>query len=128
MELSRASEHARLEAYLEKHHPLLAKLLPPDTSCADLFSEVAGNGLISDFFDATDDKETLREFKRLTHMVQQWLIQEVARSKAQLKRERHDAQLQKRKDKVARTEQKKIFGTVRHRSLETAVSSQPASF
>ena len=95
MELSRASEHARLEAYLEKHHPLLAKLLksccPRTRAAPTVFSEVEGNGLISDFFDATDDKETLREFKRLTHMVKQWLIQEQARSKAHLKRERRDA-------------------------------------
>ena len=38
--LSRGSSSARLRSYLEANHELLAALLPPDTSCDDLFSEV----------------------------------------------------------------------------------------
>ena len=95
MELSRKSSHAQLKSYQEARHELLAPLLPADTSCNDLFSEVDSGGSIGDFFDASDDAARVgRELKRLGHQVGAWLIEEKAQQKAKQKRDKKDAERQ----------------------------------
>ena len=40
MDLHRKSTTEHLVAYITTHHESLVALLPPDTTCADLFGEV----------------------------------------------------------------------------------------
>ena len=91
MELSRSSSRAQLAAYLEASHELLAGLLPADTSCNDLFSEVETGGSPGEFFNASDDPTVGRELKRLGHKIGGWLVEEKAHTKAQQKRDKRAA-------------------------------------
>ena len=99
-QLARTSSHAQLEAYLKKEHELLAALLPDDTTCDDLFSEVATtNGSLAEFFDASDDPAVGRELKRLGHRVAAWLIEEKVQSKAMQKRDKRAAERKAREER-----------------------------
>ena len=55
MELCRSSPREPLVAYLTANHELLVPLLPPDTTCADIFGEVADGRPIAGFFNPTED-------------------------------------------------------------------------
>ena len=49
MTLYRSCPNAALASYLQTHHETLAALLPKDTTCNDLFSQVEGGDSIKDF-------------------------------------------------------------------------------
>eukprot|EP00966_Prymnesium_polylepis_P021646 497389-Prymnesium_polylepis.1 len=108
-QLARASSHAQLEAYLKKEHELLAALLPEDTTCDDLFSEVdSTNGSLAEFFDKSDDPAVGRELKRLGHRVAAWLIEEKANTKAMQKRDKRQAERKARQERLAK--KPRVFG------------------
>ena len=44
IDLHRKSNAEHLVAYIKTHHESLLALLPPDTTCADLFGEVENHG------------------------------------------------------------------------------------
>jgi len=108
-QLARTSSHAQLAEYLRKEHELLAALLPDDTSCDDLFSEVdTTNGSLAEFFDHSDDPAVGRELKRLGHRVTAWLVDEKAQTKAMQKRDKREAERKARQERLAK--KPKIFG------------------
>ena len=82
MELTRASSKAQLAAYLQANHESLAALLPPDTTCMDLFGEVEAGRPIRQFFIESDDAAAVgREFLRFTQKIELcWLPEDKAKN------------------------------------------------
>ena len=54
-DLDRKSTTEHLVAYITTHHESLVALLPPDTTCADLFGEVENQRPIASFLSASQD-------------------------------------------------------------------------
>ena len=120
MELTRASNHEQLAAYLKGKHPALATLLPADTSCADIFGEADADRPISTFFDATQDAAAGREFLRFTQMISLWLAEEQKKSTAKQRRDKRDAHLAATKAKTAAKKPKLAPPTPPTMALEDA--------
>ena len=100
MDLHRGNPNAALASYLQTHHETLAALLPKDTTCNDLFTQVEGGHSIKEFFKASEDEAVRREFLRFTHEIQGWLKVEQAKGKAQAKRDQRDALLAASKERL----------------------------
>ena len=95
MELRRSSPTEQLAAYVAAHHEPLVALLPSDTSCADLFSEVEAGRPIAGFFEKTEDGAAGRHFLRFAQMIELWLVEEKKKGKENLEEERPKIQKKK---------------------------------
>ena len=92
MDLHRKSTTEHLVAYITTHHESLVALLPPDTTCADLFGEVENQRPIASFFSASEDAAVGRQLLRYTQMIGLWLVEERKKTKALQQRDKRDAQ------------------------------------
>ena len=97
MDLDRKSTTEHLVAYITTHHESLVALLPPDTTCADLFGEVENQRPIASFFSASQDAAIGRQLLRFTQMIGLWLVDEKKKTKALQQRDKRDAQETARK-------------------------------
>ena len=97
IDLHRKSNAEHLVAYIKTHHESLLALLPPDTTCADLFGEVENQRPIASFFSASQDAAIGRQLLRFTQMIDVWLVDEKKKTKAMQQRDKRDAQETARK-------------------------------
>ena len=97
IDLHRKSNAEHLVAYIKTHHESLLALLPPDTTCADLFGEVENQRPIASFLSASQDAAIGRQLLRFTQMIDVWLVDEKKKTKAMQQRDKRDAQETARK-------------------------------
>jgi len=128
MDLHRKSTTEHLVAYITTHHESLVALLPPDTTCADLFGEVENQRPIASFFSASEDAAVGRQLLRYTQMIGLWLVEERKKTKALQQRDKRDAQETVRKVKGLRSQASSPTATrKRPSSTSGATSSEMVS-
>ena len=69
-ELTSQSSQALLIVYLKAEHPLLAPLLPIDTTVSDLFDCVDHKKDIAEYFDKSEECAVKRALGRLTIVIE----------------------------------------------------------
>ena len=112
------------------HHESLVALLPPDTTCADLFGEVENQRPIASFFSASEDAAVGRQLLRYTQMIGLWLVEERKKTKALQQRDKRDAQETVRKVKGLRSwhhRRRRRGNDLRPSSTSGATSSEMVS-
>ena len=130
MDLHRKSTTEHLVAYITTHHESLVALLPPDTTCADLFGEVENQRPIASFFSASEDAAVGRQLLRYTQMIGLWLVEERKKTKALQQRDKRDAQETVRKVKGLRSwhhRRRRRGNDLRPSSTSGATSSEMVS-
>jgi hypothetical protein len=120
-QLTSAFNHSSLAAYLKSHYPLLADLLPKDTKVIDLFEQVEKKKDISIFFDASDDREVLRELARFVITIEKQLELEAKMGKLKARREKQAERKAKRQRKWKQPEEPPEPPTM---SLEDAAAAK----